>query len=152
MREVDELNAVIGVLREKLKGAEDFQYINQIQHQLFKLGALFAAETPEAKVVYQQDLDRWTEELERQIDQMDESCEPLRQFIVPAGSEAIAFAHVCRAVARRAERRYNQLVFQEQETGHASRYLNRLSDFFFILARYIAVYQKVVEVPWNKEV
>ena len=148
--EVDELNAFTGVLVEELKGEEGFNYLSQIQHQLFKVGALLATATGAHQ---KEDLDRiyrWVEDLEAEIDQMDELCPPLTQFILPSGSQAISFTHVCRAICRRTERNYNQYSSINGQIGHLSSYLNRLSDYFFVLARRIAVAQKIAETPWDQ--
>jgi cob(I)alamin adenosyltransferase len=133
---VDELNSILGVARAHQPQAQTDGWLAQIQRQLFNLGADLA--TPlDAKSdwVVRMDADTvlWLEDL---IDEMTAQLPELKHFILPGGSLAAAQLHVARTVCRRAERLV--VALQEQETigEHVLRYLNRLSDFLFTLARW----------------
>jgi cob(I)alamin adenosyltransferase len=84
------------------------------------------------------------------IDQLDEQLPPMRGFILPGGTQASVCCDICRTVTRRAERRVVTLASQQPLNPLAQRYLNRLSDFFFILARHCNVSSQVEEVIWDK--
>ncbi|HET6872275.1 MAG TPA: cob(I)yrinic acid a,c-diamide adenosyltransferase [Sporolactobacillaceae bacterium] len=126
--------AVSGLANSDFEGKEDFlTIIHKVQTNLFHVGAELA--TPEGKEVYWTVKDEHIKELEDKIDEWDQTLEPLKQFILPGGSPAAASLHVARTIIRRAERltvkideAYNPLV---------QAYLNRLSDFLFVAARYV---------------
>ena len=152
--EVDELNSYIGLGISFLDSSFDKIFLQQIQSSLFDLGSNLACEKdkraqfklPQIKVLS-------IERLEADIDQMDSQLLPLKHFILPGGSSAAAAFHVCRTVCRRIER---QMVdFEEQNPGeipeNALQYVNRLSDYFFILSRYLNYIQKNDETLWMGE-
>ena len=134
----DELNAIVGLAR--LHAPEEMSaQLALIQNDLFDLGADLcrpemerdsAAGYPVLRMI-----DSQTDRLEREIDAMNARLEPLRSFILPAGSAASAYLHQCRTVARRAERHVVELAASELVNPAAVRYLNRLSDWFFVAAR-----------------
>jgi len=135
---VDELNATLGLARLHTEGDLDRQ-LATIQNDLFDLGADLCrpdmdnddeAEYPPLRMVASQ-VDR----LESEIDAMNDRLEPLRSFILPGGSPAAAYLHLCRTVARRAERMAVELSTVEAVNPAAVKYLNRLSDWFFVAAR-----------------
>jgi cob(I)alamin adenosyltransferase len=134
--EVDEANAAIGMARLHTKGEADAM-LARIQNDLFDLGADLCTPEGEAKrgeqalrIVASQ-----VERLEREIDAMNADLEPLKSFILPGGSEAAAWLHLARTVARRAERRMTQLAAEQPINPEAIKYINRLSDHLFVLAR-----------------
>ncbi|MDW4500541.1 cob(I)yrinic acid a,c-diamide adenosyltransferase [Sulfitobacter sp. D35] len=135
---VDELNAFLGVARNAADGDTDAA-LARIQNDLFDLGADLCrpdmekdaeAEYPPLRMAAGQ-VDR----LETEIDAMNADLDPLRSFILPGGSALAAQLHVCRTVARRAERQAVELSGLETVNADALRYLNRLSDWFFVAAR-----------------
>ncbi|MEL7107354.1 MAG: cob(I)yrinic acid a,c-diamide adenosyltransferase [Pseudomonadota bacterium] len=135
---VDELNAVVGLARLNTSGPRDAQ-LATIQNDLFDLGADLCrpdmeldaeAEYPPLRMTPAQ-----TDRLETEIDVMNGDLEPLRSFILPGGSPASAHLHMCRTVARRAERLVVELATMEAINEAAVTYLNRLSDWFFVAAR-----------------
>lgn len=135
---VDELNATLGLARLHTSGDMDRQ-LATIQNDLFDLGADLCrpdmekdaeAAYPPLRMVPSQ-VDR----LEAEIDAMNGRLEPLRSFILPGGSAAAAYLHLCRTVARRAERLTVDLSTMEAVNPAAVKYLNRLSDWFFVAAR-----------------
>lgn len=134
----DELNATVGVARLHAEGDTDAALM-RIQNDLFDLGADMcrpdmdqdaAAEYPPLRMVGSQ-VDR----LESEIDVMNADLEPLRSFVLPGGSPLAAHLHICRTVARRAERLAVELATVETVNPAAVKYLNRLSDWFFVAAR-----------------
>ncbi len=138
---VDEANSCIGVARALLSKASEHAALAAnlaaIQNDLFDLGAdLCVPETGERALrITEQQVGR----LEREIDALNAGLEPLKSFVLPGGSEAAAAMHVARAVVRRAERRMASLAAAPRETVGAPslKYINRLSDFLFVAARYL---------------
>ena len=130
--EVDEANSVIGLARLHISDAAD-DMLGRVQNDLFDLGADLAtpeSDTPALRITNEQ-VDR----LEAEIDEMNASLEPLKSFILPGGSQAAAWLHLARTVVRRAERRMTELATEEIVNEPAMRYVNRLSDHLFVLAR-----------------
>lgn len=158
--EVDELNAALGLLRVELartSGDADLAAfvsgldasLERIQQELFDLGAELAtpgATEGKARLkVEDEDVSR----LERELDALNEDLPPLRSFILPGGGALGALAHLARTVCRRAERRAVALARAEPVRGEALRYLNRLSDFLFVVARAAARRTGHAEVLWD---
>ncbi|MFY9212821.1 MAG: cob(I)yrinic acid a,c-diamide adenosyltransferase [Aestuariivita sp.] len=134
----DELNSFVGVARLEAEGALD-QQLERIQNDLFDLGADLCrpdmekdaeSEYPPLRVIASQ-----VSRLEAEIDAMNSHLEPLRSFVLPGGARLAAALHVCRTVARRAERQTVELATMEAVNADAVKYLNRLSDWFFVAAR-----------------
>lgn len=134
----DELNSALGVARLHADGEMDVA-LSRIQNDLFDLGADLCrpdmeldaeAEYPPLRMI-----DSQVERLEAEIDDMNAQLDPLRSFILPGGSALAAYLHVCRTVSRRAERLTVELATVEAVNQAAVRYLNRLSDWFFVAAR-----------------
>ena len=136
---VDELNAFLGVARLASEGTDMDVALARIQNDLFDLGADLCrpemekdaeADYPPLRIIASQ-----VTRLEQEIDAMNASLQPLRSFILPGGSVLAAQLHVCRTVSRRAERAAVELAARETVNPEAVRYLNRLSDWFFVAAR-----------------
>ncbi|MFV1495655.1 cob(I)yrinic acid a,c-diamide adenosyltransferase [Phaeobacter sp. JH20_36] len=134
----DELNAFVGVARQEADGEMDAA-LARIQNDLFDLGADLCrpemdkdanAEYPPLRVA-----DAQVARLEAEIDVMNANLAPLRSFVLPGGAALSAHLHVCRTVARRAERLATELATQEDINPAAVKYLNRLSDWFFVASR-----------------
>ena len=144
--EVDTLNSQLGVLLAGLAEQqldELTEVLAPCQHRLFDLGGELAMPS------YQALNDAEVQRLEAAIDHWNEELGPLENFILPGGSALIAQAHVCRSVARSAERRCQQLNAVEPLAGVGLAYINRLSDLLFVAARVIARRQGVAEVLWQ---
>jgi cob(I)alamin adenosyltransferase len=146
---VDELNSHIGVVRAHQPTLPTGEMLFTVQEHLFRLGADLA--TPmDAKAEW---LVRITpqeiEWVEYRIDQLDEHLEPLKNFILPGGTLAAAHLHVARTVCRRAERLVVALAEHEAINNNALIYLNRLSDWFFIAARYENKQANISESKWT---
>lgn len=144
---VDELNSVLGLLRSEVLPDGVEERLAQIQVVLFAMGSALA--DPVSKVLHEPSA--WSAaRLESWIDDMDAELEPLTAFIVPGGSRAAALAHIARAVCRRAERRVSAV---EKPTGDLPPglmpYLNRLSDAFFVLARFLNTRSGISETEWR---
>jgi cob(I)alamin adenosyltransferase len=135
---VDETNSFVGVARLHATGEVDAA-LQRIQNDLFDLGADLCrpdmARDHEAGYVPLRMLAGQVERLEREIDAMNAQLSPLRSFILPGGTALAAQLHVCRTVSRRAERLTVELATMEEVNPEAVKYLNRLSDWFFVAAR-----------------
>lgn len=144
---IDELNSFIGLL---IASSNNNQHtiLSKIQNKLFNIGSELACD-PETPMIDSSVLPNDIIELEEQIDAMNEVLPPLKNFILPGGSQAIGYAHVCRTVCRRAERRLVGLKSISNVDQNILIYLNRLSDYFFVLARYIGFSTNVEEVIWK---
>ncbi|MBT2296204.1 cob(I)yrinic acid a,c-diamide adenosyltransferase [Pseudomonas fluorescens] len=148
--EVDTLNSQLGLLLASLAVEvaeypalqELIEVLAPCQHRLFDLGGELAMPAYQALNVKE------VERLETAIDAWNEEVGPLENFILPGGSTLIAQAHVCRSLARSAERRCQQLNAVEPLAGPGLAYINRLSDLLFVAARVIARRQGVAEVLW----
>jgi cob(I)alamin adenosyltransferase len=142
---VDEANSTIGLLLAVALPDHIHGLLTSIQHQLFDLGGELCI--PGHAAITDADI----EGLETQLDHYNESLPPLKDFILPGGGEAAARCHVARTVVRRAERGTVALSRQEAVRPQAIRYLNRLSDLLFVLARVLARHDGQGEVLWRHE-
>ena len=149
--EVDTLNSQVGLLLAGLIEhsaqnpglGELIEVLEPCQHRLFDLGGELAM--PQYQALNAAEIER----LEAAIDRWNEELGPLENFILPGGSSLIAQAHVCRSLARSAERRCQQLNALEPLAGVGLAYINRLSDLLFVAARLIAKRQGVTEILWQ---
>lgn len=145
MGDVDELNCHVGMLITELTDCRLhplLAILTPIQHRLFDLGGELAV--PGHDIIDTDDVTL----LEHTIDQLNAALQPLKNFILPGGSRAIAQAHLARSVCRRAERQYLGLAQQDKVNQQALIYLNRLSDLLFVMARSIARLEETPEVLW----
>ncbi len=155
---LDELNSQIGLLRALLPtGLDQDETLAGIQSRLFTCGAYMATDNTKSSgyVVESGISPSDVSELEQTIDRLQQELPAMRAFILPAGSQATAVAHICRTVARRAERAIYS--FLEKSGDEATtidpcvlEYINRLSDYFFVLARAITHHLGLPEVIWKK--
>ena len=150
--DIDELNSFIGVGISLLDENFDKKLLLVIQSTLFDLGSNLACEKEKrAQFKLPQIKELTVEQLEKDIDLMDSQLKPLQNFILPGGDQAAAAFHVCRNDCRRIERQ--MVEFENQEPGevpeNALKYINRLSDYFFILSRYINLNKNVSEIKWT---
>lgn len=145
---VDELNSHIGLLRDQEVNKKRQDLLVQIQDRLFTLGSVLATEPGNTKVKLPDFKESDVVLLETEIDAMEEHLEPMRNFVLPGGHQSISFCHIARCVCRRAER----LVILLQETEEVEplviQYLNRLSDYLFVLSRKMTVELDAPETPW----
>lgn len=152
---LDELNAFIGLAKAEISDEKVLNQLQKIQFDLFTVGS--EAATPTDKLLLANGKSRLDlmisekeiTELELWMDDFDAELEPLRFFILPSGGKAAATVHVCRTVCRRAERAMVFLNETEEVRPELIKYLNRLSDYLFILARYISKISGEKEDYWN---
>ncbi|MEY3368421.1 MAG: hypothetical protein RI973_1576 [Bacteroidota bacterium] len=145
---VDELNAHIGVVNDWISNAHHREVLKEIQDRLFSTGASLAADPDKMSLpadLRPSDL----ELLEKEIDAMEEQLPPLKNFILPGGHPAVSFCHVARCVCRRAERLAVALSQEESVDPIIMKYLNRLSDYLFMLSRAIGQEAGATEVIWK---
>jgi len=143
---VDELNSVIGVLLAVPGLAADVtECLTEVQHELFDLGGELCI--PGHQVIRAEQVAR----LEQTLDKFNAALPPLKEFILPGGGPAAAACHLARTVARRAERRAWTLSRAESLNPQLLKYLNRLSDLLFVLARVLARHERGAEVLWRHE-
>lgn len=147
---LDELNAWLGLLREGNEIASQNALILQIQHQLFDIGAILANPTKEGEKPTAINPQK-TYDLEDAIDQMELKLAPLTNFILPGGSTTVSYCHLARTVSRRAERLLVSLHMVQPIDISILEYINRLSDYLFVLGRYAAKNGGVEEVKWTAE-
>jgi cob(I)alamin adenosyltransferase len=148
--EVDELNSAIGWARVAVQDSEVDALLNQIQNDLFEAGAELAS-TAERKDKSMMPLitEAQVKALERAIDKYEEGLPPLTSFVLPGGSEGASRFHLARCVCRRAERSLVALGAQESLRAELFRYINRLSDLLFVLARDANHRTGVEDIPWK---
>ena len=151
---VDELNAHIGLLNDHLQIPESKAALREIQDRLFTIGSSLACDPekePGLKIPDLKESD--VHFLEQQIDSMNDVLPPMKSFIIPGGHIAVSQAHVARCVCRRAER---SSVFLKDQGEFVDdlviKYLNRLSDYLFVLSRFIASKLGVDEIPWSPRI
>lgn len=144
---VDELNVFVGLLRDLLENKETISELIATQENLFVLGSWLAydekkkVKLPELR---QEDI----EFLENRMDKMDKTLPPLKSFILPGGHTAVSTCHICRVVCRRAERQVIGLMENYEINPLHIVYLNRLSDYFFVLSRNLSIEFQATETPW----
>jgi cob(I)alamin adenosyltransferase len=152
---VDELNSYIGLIRDQQIDAHYKNMLIEIQDRLFTIGAILA--TPPEKETLKNGQPRLQklgieesdiELLENEIDTMESHLPPMTHFVLPGGHTTVSYCHIARCVCRRAERLSVHLSHQEPVADIALKYLNRLSDYLFVLARKLAFDLKADEVKW----
>ncbi len=151
---VDELNSYIGLCRDLLSDEKSREILKEIQDRLFTIGSSLACDPekePKMKLPDLKDAD--INLLEHEIDSMNEVIPPMKSFILPGGDPAVSHLHVARCICRRAERCCVRLEFEKEEVSNiVIIYLNRLSDYLFILARYASHLLGVEEVAWKPRI
>lgn len=148
---LDELNAFVGLLRDAATEATVRDTLFEVQNRLFSLGA-YLATPPKPDGTLIMELDIRPEDvalLEAAMDAMDAELEPLRNFILPGGHTTVSYAHLARTVCRRAERLCVAMQQTEALDPRLVQYLNRLSDYFFVLARYLSKTLGAAEIVWK---
>ncbi len=155
---VDELNSYIGLIRDQKIDAHTTEILLKIQNELFTLGSMLA--TPPEKEILKSgkerlNINKVSDEsvtlLENEIDLMNESLPEMTHFILPGGHTTVSFCHITRCICRRAERITTQLSDESIINPKILVYLNRLSDYLFVLARKLTVDNQAQEIPWIPE-
>lgn len=148
---VDELNSYLGILRSFVKDSNNSKVLSEVQDRLFTIGSLLAS-APGSKMIVPDLHEADCTALEAAIDFMNEELPELRAFVLPAGSAEIAHCHVARCICRRAERLTVHLNEMQEIEPLIIQYLNRLSDYLFVLGRYTGLKQGVEEVNWTPRI
>lgn len=150
---VDELNSYLGLIRDQKEAAKDREFLIEIQKNLFHIGAILA--TPPEKAVLKNgkqrlDVTKMTSEqrLEKAMDKMNEDLPEMTHFVLPGGQPVVSYCHIARCVCRRAERFIVSLHNEEEVVPVVLKYINRLSDYLFVLARKLAFDNDVEEIKW----
>lgn len=151
---VDELNSYIGLCKDLLTDDAGKKILLEVQDRLFTIGSSLACDPvkePKMKIPDLKESD--VELLEKEIDQMNEVIPPMKNFILPGGHPTLSHLHIARCVCRRAERCCVRLEAEEQEVENIIiKYLNRLSDYLFVLSRYSGHQMNLEEIPWKPRV
>jgi cob(I)alamin adenosyltransferase len=145
---VDELNSCLGMVRDLAGKKEHSKIIIEIQDRLFTIGSLLAADPEKSKMKLPEISETDIVFLEKEIDRMDVLLPEMKHFILPGGHQAVSFCHVTRCVCRRAERLVVLLNENQPVDPLILKYLNRLSDYLFILSRMLSKEMNAEESPW----
>ncbi|WP_124980879.1 cob(I)yrinic acid a,c-diamide adenosyltransferase [Nonlabens xiamenensis] len=155
---VDELNSWMGLIRDQPVSEQAKKNIIQIQQHLFTIGAILA--TPPEKALLKNGEERLNISkisdddilmLEREMDEMDRELPPMTHFILPGGHTSVSYCHITRTVCRRAERLASELHEHAPIDPQVLKYLNRLSDYLFVLARKLSKDLQAEEIKWIPE-
>lgn len=146
---VDELNSYIGLLRDLIQDQAIHTVLLEIQDRLFTIGSHLASDPEKSNMQLPQLFVSDVEFLESVIDQMDEALPPMKSFVLPGGHATVSHCHIARCVCRRAERNVAHLAENEPVEALISTYMNRLSDYLFVLSRKLAHELNAIETPWK---
>ena len=149
---VDELNSYIGLLNDQDIDKEVQTFLLEIQDRLFTIGSSLASDPEKSKMTIPDLLKSDVEALESRIDDMTNVLPVMKSFILPGGHTIVSYCHIARCVCRRAERNITQLAENEKVDELVLIYLNRLSDYLFVLGRKLAQDLEVKEIPWKPRV
>lgn len=147
---VDELNSYLGLLNTYLRDEADRNFILGVQHKLFSIGSHLATNQEKTQLKAASILSpEHVERIEQEIDKLDDQLPELRAFIIPGGSRGAAVCHICRTVCRRAERRILALSETCTISAEVLAFVNRLSDYLFVLSRKINFDEQNSEIFWD---
>lgn len=145
MGDVDELNSTVGLIRTETLPDDVAAALSDIQHNLFDLGGELSI--PGYRLIHAETVTA----LERELDHLNTDLAPLKDFILPGGTRASAWCHLARSTCRRAERRVVRLAREAELSDVPRQYLNRLSDYLFVLSRYLNKAAGEGDVLWDRE-
>jgi cob(I)alamin adenosyltransferase len=146
---VDELNSYLGLIKDQLSEVETSDLIYEIQDRLFTIGSVLASDPEKSKMKIPDLHETDVVVLENAIDKMNEVLPELKSFVLPGGNILASHCHVSRCICRRAERLVVLLAQNAPVPELIVTYLNRLSDYLFVLARYIVFKNNCIEVAWR---
>jgi cob(I)alamin adenosyltransferase len=151
---VDELNSYIGLCKDLLTDKKNNETLQEVQDRLFTIGSSLACDPIKEPKIRIPDLKETDIELlEKEIDRMNESIAPMKFFILPGGHPSLSQLHVARCICRRAERCCVRLELESLEVAPIIlKYLNRLSDYLFVLSRFTGFQLNIAEIPWKPRV
>jgi cob(I)alamin adenosyltransferase len=149
---LDELNSAIGILKTYIENNLLLKDLQTIQNDIFKISSELAtpADVPIKSFIPAVNEEK-IKDIENKIDKLDSQLDPLKNFILPGGSRGAAFCHLARTICRRAERTLISLNKTESIDSHIIVFINRLSDYLFVLARFINKEQNITDIIWNKD-
>lgn len=146
---VDELNSCIGIVRDNILESNSKKLLIEIQDRLFTIGSLLAADMEKNKMKLPEIKEEDITLLEVSIDLMQEELPEMKNFVLPGGHPAVSFCHLARCVCRRTERSVLKLAENEKVDEIIYKYLNRLSDYLFVLSRKFSHDLNGVEIAWK---
>lgn len=146
---IDELNSHIGLLRDQDINKKRLDILKEIQDRLFSIGSILASDPRKSKVKIPDLHDADIELLEKSIDKMNNGLPEMRSFILPGGHQSVSFCHIARCVCRRTERIVINLSQEDIVADIVIKYLNRLSDYLFVLGRKMALELGSEDVEWK---
>ncbi len=146
---VDELNSHIGLLRDVIEDTPTSELLIYIQDRLFTIGSHLAADPLKNKMQLPPVVEEDIVALEKAIDAIDSVVPEMKSFVLPGGHVYVSYCHIARCVCRRAERAVLRLAEQETIDQIHGKYLNRLSDYLFMLSRWLTHHLNASEIPWK---
>ncbi len=146
---IDELNSYIGLVKDSFEHEHTREILGKLQDRLFSIGSHLAADPERSRMALPQLNEADLVLLEQEIDRMDMVLPALKNFILPGGHPIVSYCHIARCVCRRAERATVKLDHHEKVEPIILHYLNRLSDYLFVLARFIGLELKAPETNWK---
>jgi cob(I)alamin adenosyltransferase len=149
---IDELNSFIGLIKDQEIDEASRSILNEIQDRLFTIGSSLASDPEKSKMKIPDLKPEDITLLESQMDTMDKELPEMRSFILPGGHTTVSYCHIARCVCRRAERNIILLSQSSFVAPLVIQYLNRLSDYLFVLGRFLAMKLNVAETPWKPRI
>jgi cob(I)alamin adenosyltransferase len=146
---VDELNSWIGLIRDQNIDKHSKEILIHIQDRLFTIGSHLASDPEKSKAKIPDIKEEDVTVLEQEMDQMNESLPEMKSFVLPGGHTTVSYCHIARCICRRAERCAVGLASEEKVEDIIIKYLNRLSDYLFVLSRKLSNDLKAEEIPWK---
>jgi cob(I)alamin adenosyltransferase len=145
---IDELISYIGLIRDQEMEAGIKVFLIEIQDRLMTCSSILATDCEDCKVQIPVITDKDIEQIEQQIDAMEEELPPLQSFVLPGGHTTVSYCHIARTVCRRGERLIIHLSEELHVPDNVLKYVNRLSDYLFVLSRKLGKDLKIIEIPW----
>lgn len=149
---VDELNSYIGLIRDQDIDKHVIDVLIEVQDRLFTIGSSLASDPEKSKMKIPDLKEEDVVFLEQEMDKMDEKLPEMRSFVLPGGHTTVSFCHIARCVCRRAERLSIQLAENSYVNELVIKYLNRLSDYLFVLSRKLTMDLNAQEIPWKPRI
>ncbi len=149
---VDELNSWIGLLRDQPAYKTQQNLLLDIQDRLFTIGSILAADPEKSKMTLPQLSNNDITRVEETIDEMEKDLPEMKSFVLPGGDTLVSYCHISRCVCRRAERTIVHLNEIQKTDPLILRYINRLSDYLFVLSRWISQECGAIETPWKPKI
>ena len=146
---VDELNSWLGLIHDQNISADTKKFLIYVQDRLFSIGSHLASDPNKSKAKIPDIREEDIIALEKEIDKMNEVLPEMRSFVLPGGHTTVSYCHIARCVCRRAERCAVRLAVEEKVDDIIIKYLNRLSDYLFVLSRKLSHDLKAEEIPWK---